>query len=70
MFKCLDAVPSGREGDEFTIQHACQAVLSAMFAANDIWAAGEAKRLTEFAEEYSSLAGLGIVPDAARGARR
>ncbi|HAO42724.1 MAG TPA: hypothetical protein DEA80_17580 [Afipia sp.] len=65
VFKCLDAVPSGREGDEFTIRHACQAVLSAMFAANEIWAAGEASRLTELAEEYSSLAGLGIVPDSA-----
>jgi hypothetical protein len=40
-------------------------VLSAMFAANDIWAAGETERLTRLAEEYSSLAGLNIVPDAA-----
>jgi hypothetical protein len=65
VFKCLDAVPSGREGDQFTIQHACQAVLSAMFAANDIWSAGEAGRLTQLAEEYSSLAGLGVISDAA-----
>lgn len=43
----------------------CQAVLSAMFAANDIWSAGEAARLTQLAEEYSSLAGLGIISDAA-----
>lgn len=65
VIRCLDAIPSGREGDEFTIQHACQAVLSAMFAANDIWTAGEAGRLTQLAEEYSSLAGLGIVADVA-----
>ena len=64
VFKCLDACPAGRDGDEFTIQHACQAVLSAMFAANQIWEAGEGARLTRLAEEYSSLAGLGIVPAA------
>lgn len=63
--RCLDAVPSGREGDEFTIQHACQAILSAMFAANDIWKSGEAGRLTLLAEEYSSLAGLGTVSEVA-----
>jgi hypothetical protein len=57
VIRCLDALPPAREGDEFTIQHACQAVLSAMFAANDIWTAGEAVRLTELGEEYSSLAG-------------
>jgi hypothetical protein len=65
VIRCLDAIPSGREGDEFTIQHACQAVLSAMFAANDIWIAGEAGQLTQLAEEYSSLAGLGIVANIA-----
>jgi len=47
VIRCLDALPLAREGDGFTIQHACQAVLSAMFAANDIWTAGEAVRLTE-----------------------
>lgn len=64
--RCLNAVPSGREGDEFTIRHACQAALSAMFAANDIWTAGEAVRLTQLAEEYSSLAGLGTVAESHR----
>lgn len=58
VFKCLDAVPPSRDGDQFTIQHACQAVLSAMFAANHVWTAGEAERLTRLAMEYSSLAGL------------
>jgi Family of unknown function (DUF5677) len=65
VFKCLDAFPPGRDGDEFTIQHGCQAVLSAMFAANDVWAAGEAKRLTRLGEEYASLAGLDIPFEAA-----
>jgi hypothetical protein len=36
-----------------------------MFAANSIWEAGEAPRLTQLAEEYTELAGLGIVSDAA-----
>jgi hypothetical protein len=58
--RCLDVVPPAREGDEFTIHHGCQAVLSAMFAANSIWEAGEAVRLTKLAEEYSSMAGLEI----------
>jgi len=31
-----------------------------MFAANDIWAAGEAVRLTRLGDEYSSLVGLDI----------
>jgi hypothetical protein len=53
-------LPRGRDGDEFTIQHACPAVLSAMFATNQIWEAGEAVRLTCLAEDYSSLAGLEI----------
>jgi hypothetical protein len=65
LFKCLDAFPPGRDGDQLTIQHACQAVLSAMFAANGIWEAEEAERLTRLAEEYSSLAGLDIVTEAA-----
>ena len=65
VFKCLDAFPPGRDGDQFTIQHGCQAVLSAMFAANDIWAAGEAERLTRLGDEYSSLAGLDIPLEAA-----
>jgi hypothetical protein len=65
VFKCLDAFPPGRAGDQFTIQHGCQAVLSAMFAANDIWAAGEAERLTRLGDEYSSLAGLDIPLEAA-----
>ncbi len=60
VFRCLDALPPGRDGDQFTIQHGCQAVLSAMFAANDIWAAGEAVRLTRLGDEYASLAGLDI----------
>ena len=65
VFKCLDAFPPGRDGDQFTIQHGCQAVLSAMFAANDIWAAGESVRLTQLGDEYSSLAGLDIPLEAA-----
>jgi hypothetical protein len=36
-----------------------------MFAANDIWAAGEAERLTRLGDEYSSLAGLDIPLEAA-----
>lgn len=58
VIRCIDCMPPAREGDEFTIQHACQAALSAMFAANDIWQAGEAVPLTELANEYSALAGL------------
>jgi len=58
--KCLDTFPPARDGDQFTIQHGCQAVLSAMFAANDIWGAGEAARLTQLGNEYSSLVGLDI----------
>jgi hypothetical protein len=65
VIKCLDAVPAGRDGDQFTIQHGCQAVLSAMFAANDIWGAGEAVRLTQLGDEYSALAGLDIPQEAA-----
>jgi hypothetical protein len=34
IFKCLDAVPGARDGDQLTIHHGCQAVLSAMFAAD------------------------------------
>jgi hypothetical protein len=60
--RCLDVVPPAREGDEFTIHHGCQAVLSAMFAANSVWEAGEAVHLTKLAEEYSSMAGLQIEP--------
>jgi hypothetical protein len=63
--KCLDAFPPGGASDQFTIQHACQAVLSAMFAADDILAAGEAERLTRLGDEYSSLAGLDIPLEAA-----
>jgi hypothetical protein len=65
VFKCLDALPPARDGDQFTIQHGCQAVLSAMFAANDIWAAGEAERLTRLGDEYSSMAGLDVPLEAA-----
>jgi uncharacterized protein DUF5677 len=64
--KCLDAFPFGRDGDRFTIQHACQPALSAMFAANDIWSAEEAQRSTRLADEYSSLAGLDRVSVGAR----
>ncbi len=60
VIKCLDAVPAGREGDELMIRHGCQAVLSAMFAANQIWEAGDAERLTRLAEAYSALAGLDL----------
>jgi hypothetical protein len=60
VIRCLDVFPPPREGDEFTIQHACQGVLSAMFAANDLWSAGEAIRLTKLAEEYSTLAGFDV----------
>jgi hypothetical protein len=65
VIRCLDVFPPAREGDEFTIQHGCQAVLSAMFAANDIWSAGEAVRLTGLAEEYSALAGLDVTREVA-----
>lgn len=65
VIRCLDCVPPARQGDEFTIQHACQAALSAMFAANDIWQAGEAMRLTKLGNEYSALAGLDIPREAA-----
>lgn len=58
VIKCIDAFPAGRDGDQFTIQHGCQAVLSAMFAANDVWKAEEAGRLMRLGDEYSTLAGL------------
>jgi Family of unknown function (DUF5677) len=63
VIKCLDVLPPARAGDEFTIQHGCQAVLSAMFAANEIWSAGQAVMLTKLANEYSALAGLDISED-------
>jgi hypothetical protein len=68
MARCSNASTRSRPvapGDQFTIQHGCQAVLSVMFAANDIWAAGEAERLTRLGDVYSSLAGLDIPLEAA-----
>lgn len=40
-----------------------------MFAANTIWEAREAERLTRLAAEYSSLAGQGVATDAGRKRR-
>ena len=54
VFQYFSADPNGKSG----VLLQCKAVLSAMFAANSIWEAGEAVRLTKLAEEYSSMAGL------------